>query len=976
MGDLVEAAGAGHPLLDQQLLDVPDRLLDLVPAAVYVCDRDGIIARYNRRAVELWGRAPKPGDPEERFCGSHRLYRLDGGPLPHDQCPMADVLRTGIAVRDQELVIERPDGSCIFALASIDPLEDAAGRIAGAVNCFRDITDQKRARAGRGPDATAARRARGAPSPHNGNRTIQLQEAGNPHELLQALPAAVYTTDAAGRITFYNEAAAALWGCRPELGKSAFCGSWKLYRTDGTPMPHDECPMALALKEGRPIKGMEAVAERPDGTRVRFTPYPTPLFDAAGTLTGAVNMLVDVTERCRIEEQIRESESRYRGIFENARVGVWEEDFSAVVAMLDELRADGVDDLRAYFRARPERLAEALRRVRLNGVNGYAVELLEADGKEMLLRSLEDFFLPETEPVFVEELVALWQGRRRFESETVVQTLKGRRLDVVFTMAFEGERCERTLVSIFDISAQKAAERALREQTRRLETLNRVAKSISSNLELDAVVQTVTDVATELSCAQFGAFFYNVSDQQGERYVLYTLSGAPHAAFERFGLPRNTAVFEPTFRGTGVVRSDDIRNDPRYGRNPPHHGMPKGHLPVASYLAVPVVSRSGEVHGGLFFGHHEPGVFTEASEDVVIAIAAHAAIAIDNAHLHRAAQAELQERRRAEQVGQRLASIVESSDVAIVSQALDGVIGSWNPAAERLFGYSAKQAIGKPITILLPADRKDEEAGLLERIQRGERVDQYETVRRRRDGSLVDISLTVSPIRNGDEVVGASQIARDNTERRRAQEQQTLLIKEMHHRVRNLFALAGSVVALSSRSARTAGEMAEAVQGRLGALARAHELTMPHLTLAGETPDPTTTLHELTREILSPYLDPASVTDPAVVIGGPEVAIGGRAITSLALLLHEFATNAAKHGALSCPEGRVHVDWSVQEHDLLLRWREQGGPTLDGRAQGEGFGSLLVRGTVQGQFGGRMSRDWGADGLTMTLTLPLARLSG
>lgn len=467
-------------------------------------------------------------------------------------------------------------------------------------------------------------------------------------EIVEAVPAAIYMTDAAGRITFYNEAAATLWGRRPELGKSAFCGSWKLYWPDGAPMPHDECPMALALKRKRPIRDMAAIAERPDGSRVPFMPYPTPLYDASGALIGAVNMLVDITERRRTEKRVSASEARYRGIFENARVAVWEEDFSAVVDLLDEIRAEGIGDLRSYFRARPDRLAQAIRRVRVNEVNDFTIELFEAERKETLLGSLADIFLPETEPIFLEELVALWEGRRRFESETAVRTLKGRRLDIIFTMAFDGERCERTLVSILDISARKAAERALLEQTHRLETLNWIAKSISSNLELGHVVQTVTDIATEMSGAKFGAFFYNLIDQEGERYLLYTLSGAPRAAFEKFGLPRNTAVFEPTFRGSGVVRSDDIRTDPRYGRNLPHSGMPEGHLAVVSYLAVPVVSGTGEVHGGLFFGHDQPGVFTSESEDLVTGIAAHAAIAIDNARLLQAAQAEVAQRRRAE----------------------------------------------------------------------------------------------------------------------------------------------------------------------------------------------------------------------------------------------------------------------------------------------------------------------------------------
>ena len=133
---------------------------------------------------------------------------------------------------------------------------------------------------------------------------------GLSREAIEALPAAIYMTDAEGRLTFYNEPAAELWGCRPELGENKFCGSWKLYWPDGTPLPHDECPMALALRQRRPIRGMEAVAERPDGTRIPFVPYPTPLFDGSGRLTGAVNMLVDISERKQAEADLAERRRR------------------------------------------------------------------------------------------------------------------------------------------------------------------------------------------------------------------------------------------------------------------------------------------------------------------------------------------------------------------------------------------------------------------------------------------------------------------------------------------------------------------------------------------------------------------------------------------------------------------------------------------------------------------------------------------
>jgi PAS domain S-box-containing protein len=205
-----------------------------------------------------------------------------------------------------------------------------------------------------------------------------------------------------------------------------------------------------------------------------------------------------------------------------------------------------------------------------------------------------------------------------------------------------------------DITQRRKADEQLRRQTQILATLNRVSEIISRDLDLERIVQSVTDLGVELSGAKFGAFFYNVANEAGESYLLYALSGAPRAAFEKFGLPRNTAVFEPTFRGDGVVRIDDIRSDPRYGKSAPHHGMPKGHLPVVSYLAVPVVSSSGEVIGGLFFGHDAPGVFGVETEGLLVAVAAQAAVAMDNARLHRATQAEIAQRKKAEEAKELL----------------------------------------------------------------------------------------------------------------------------------------------------------------------------------------------------------------------------------------------------------------------------------------------------------------------------------
>ncbi len=189
-----------------------------------------------------------------------------------------------------------------------------------------------------------------------------------------------------------------------------------------------------------------------------------------------------------------------------------------------------------------------------------------------------------------------------------------------------------------DIDSQMRAEQTLADALAVTETLNRIGAVLSEGLELDKLIQRITDEATTLCRAEFGAFFYNVIAEGGESYMLYTLSGVPREAFSKFPMPRNTAVFAPTFSGEGVVRLDDVTKDSRFGKSAPHHGMPKGHLPVASYLAIPVKTRAGEVVGGLFFGHSKVAVFTARDEQLLVAVAAQAGTAIENARLYEVAR--------------------------------------------------------------------------------------------------------------------------------------------------------------------------------------------------------------------------------------------------------------------------------------------------------------------------------------------------
>lgn len=182
-----------------------------------------------------------------------------------------------------------------------------------------------------------------------------------------------------------------------------------------------------------------------------------------------------------------------------------------------------------------------------------------------------------------------------------------------------------------------------------LEILNRIGSRLAAELNLETMVQMVTDAGVELTGAQFGAFFYNVQNEEGVTHTLYALAGVPREAFSRFPQPRATAIFAPSFAGTEIIRSDDITKDPRYGKSGPHFGMPHGHLPVTSYLAVPVVSRTGEVLGALLFGHEKSAVFTARHEWLMVGVAGHAAVAFDNARLLESAQREITERRRAEE---------------------------------------------------------------------------------------------------------------------------------------------------------------------------------------------------------------------------------------------------------------------------------------------------------------------------------------
>ena len=288
---------------------------------------------------------------------------------------------------------------------------------------------------------------------------------------------------------------------------------------------------------------------------------------------------------------------------------------------------------------------------------GYAAD--EVIGKPITIIIPPDHL--NEEPAILARLRA---GERIEHYETIRMRKDGKRLDISLTVSpIKGPNGQIVGASKVarDITGRKHNEKMLHEQAEALRTLNKMGELISAELDLHKTVQAVTDAATELTRAEYGSFFYNVLNEEGASYMLFTLAGAPRELFEHFPMPRATDLFGPTFRGQGVVRIADVTVDPRYGRNSPYYGMPEGQLQITSYLAVPVVSRSGEVLGGLFFGHSEPDTFTERDEIVVAGLAAQAAVAMDNARLYEAAKRAHAEAERAAEEKERLYRQAEES---------------------------------------------------------------------------------------------------------------------------------------------------------------------------------------------------------------------------------------------------------------------------------------------------------------------------
>ena len=322
-------------------------------------------------------------------------------------------------------------------------------------------------------------------------------------------------------------------------------------------------------------------------------------------------------------------------------------------------------------------------------------------------------------------------------------------------------------------------------------------------------------------------------------------------------------------------------------------------------------------------------------------------------------------RREDDEERARLAAIVESSDDAIVGKDIDGIITSWNRGAERLFGYTAREAVGQPVMMLIPPDREDEETSILDRIRRGESIAPFDTVRHRKDGTPVDVSLTISPVRDGQgRIVGASKVARDIGERKGNEKQRDLLMGELDHRVKNALATVQSIVRQSSRNAATLDDFLQSFEGRLLSMAHTHNL----LNTGGWR---SVSLRRIVTVELSPY---DSGEGGRIAIAGEDVPLDSKHVLILGLALHELATNAAKYGALSVPTGRVEISWNVRAAGdgpiLRFQWVESGGPAVEAPSR-RGFGSQLIERGLRHELQADIDLDFHREGVRFSMQVPL-----
>jgi PAS domain S-box-containing protein len=469
---------------------------------------------------------------------------------------------------------------------------------------------------------------------------------------------------------------------------------------------------------------------------------------------------------------------------------------------------------------------------------------------------------------------------------------------------------------------------------------------------LDALYERVLDAAIDLMCADMGSMQKYDPDQDHLR-LLASRGFGPEAVacWERVNRNSATSCGMALSAGRRVIVPDVECSDLMAGSADLNVSRRAG---IRAMHSTPLVSGSGRLLGMITTHWQQPHHPAEHEIQAFDVLARQAADLIERSEIETAL-------RESEQRLRWLASIVESSHDAIISTDISGTIITWNNAAQLLFGYTSEEVIGRPITILIPPERHREEPLILERIARGERIADYETVRRRRDGGSVNISLAISPVRNAEgRFVGASGILRDITMRKRAEAREKMLTAELNHRVKNILAQVAGIAKFTCEGSRSIDEFFQSLDGRIQSLATAH-------TLLGQSGWQGVRVDALVRSQLAPYTNHTNIT-----ISGTDVMLGAAEIQALTMVLHELATNAAKYGALSIPGGRVSVSWDCatneKETNLVFLWRELGGPPVPSKIEA-GYGTDLIRNLIPHELGGVVDLVFAEEGVNCRIEI-------
>ncbi|MBV8917291.1 MAG: PAS domain S-box protein [Bradyrhizobium sp.] len=565
-----------------------------------------------------------------------------------------------------------------------------------------------------------------------------------PTEFLEQLPVAVYACDARGHILWFNSHAAELWGRAPRVGDDGelFCGAYKLF-FDGRLISRQQTPMAEVLRTGKPIHGVEGRVERPDGSHIWAVVRIRPITDEDGNTVGAINCFHErvggwfetaewpPNDRTRIEDE------RLAATYENVGAGIVEVDQDGRMLRVN---------------------------LQLCHLTGYAAS-------ELLGRTIFEETVPEDVPEDRSHFRRQLAGEiERYSIEKRIYRKDGGHIWASVTSSSVRDAAGKFLYAVrvqHDITDRKRAELAL---ARRVEEQDALF-AFSERLQHCASAEQVHNAALDAITRALGC----------ERASILLFDGARVMRFVAWrGL---SETYRGAVEGHSPWAPDEADPHPLWFEDVTLADLPdelkrtivsEG---IQSAAFIPIV-QDGRLSGKFMAYHGVAHRFTEAELDIALTLARLLGFSL-------ARLAGDEARRLAERDAQQLAAIVESSEDAIVSKDLDGVIQTWNDGAERLFGYERDEVIGQPITLLIPADRQNEEPGILAKIRAGERVDHFETIRRRKDGSLLDISLTISPIRDrAGRIVGASKIARDITERKRVEAR----LRESEQRLQELLA--------------------------------------------------------------------------------------------------------------------------------------------------------------------------------------------